>query len=216
MIAWTTKVFELLGINRDSIALFWMKWCAFVVALAALRGDIVKVGIPASWEPYIALAAMFIGISAAQHRTSDLPGEPKGTVTKGFIDKFAGGVGILLAAVLLTSGCGASLVNTEKLIRDGIAQSETNRCSVHVAPCLSDQQFRDVNLQFYRAASVGEEVTKLEAAHAAAPSDYLRLALAVDGAVTNLAQAFPKDTVIGKLIDYLVRASKQAHKLAGQ
>ncbi len=73
-LALTTKLLESLGLNRDSFALFFAKWCAFVVALAAMGADVTRVGIPASWAPYIALLALFISVSAAQHRTSDLPG----------------------------------------------------------------------------------------------------------------------------------------------
>src|SRR5574337_502483 len=36
--AWTTKLFETFGWNRDSLALFWAKWCAFVLALAVVAG----------------------------------------------------------------------------------------------------------------------------------------------------------------------------------
>ncbi len=70
----TTRLFDWLGLTRDSATLFWTKWCAFLVALAAMGDQIQKLGIPASWQPYIALAAMFVSVSAAQHRTSDLPG----------------------------------------------------------------------------------------------------------------------------------------------
>lgn len=73
-----TKFWEALGLSRDSFALFWAKWCGFVLALAAMGGDVTKVGIPAKYAPYLALAAMFISVSAAQHRTSELEGAPKG------------------------------------------------------------------------------------------------------------------------------------------
>ncbi len=71
----TTALWSAFNLNRDSLGLFWSKWIAFALALAALGTDITKVGLPASWAPYLALIAMFIGASAAQHRTSPLEGE---------------------------------------------------------------------------------------------------------------------------------------------
>jgi len=70
----TTALFSTLGLTRDSFWLFLAKWSAFVVALAAMGGEVTKVGIPATWAPYIAGIALFISVSSAQHRTSDLPG----------------------------------------------------------------------------------------------------------------------------------------------
>lgn len=72
----TTKFFDWLGLTRDSISLFWTKWLAFITALAGIS-DITKFGIPARFGPYIAGAALFIAVSSAQHRTSELPGAGK-------------------------------------------------------------------------------------------------------------------------------------------
>lgn len=71
----TTKIFDYFGLTRDSISLFWTKWIAFITALASMGADITKVGIPSRFAPYIACAALFIAVSSAQHRTSDLPGK---------------------------------------------------------------------------------------------------------------------------------------------
>lgn len=95
----TTRFFDNLGLTRDSVALFWAKWCAFVIALAAMGTDISKVGIPESWAPYIAGIALFISVSSAQHRTSDLPGDSKGSVSASTTSR--------LPAVLLAIGLGA-------------------------------------------------------------------------------------------------------------
>ncbi len=74
--AFTTQIFQSLGVNRDSVALFWTKWIAFICALAPMGTDVTKYGIPAKFVPFIQLIALFISVSAAQHRTSDLPGTP--------------------------------------------------------------------------------------------------------------------------------------------
>lgn len=71
----TTKIFDAIGLTRDSIALFWTKWCAFIVALAAMGTNITAVGIPEKYAPIIAGLALFISVSSAQHRTSELPGK---------------------------------------------------------------------------------------------------------------------------------------------
>lgn len=75
----TTTVLDRFNITRDSVGLFWSKWVGFAMAaipaLAALGVDIERYGIPRSWAPYIGLASLFITVSSAQHRTSELPGE---------------------------------------------------------------------------------------------------------------------------------------------
>jgi len=70
----TSNVLAMFGVTRDSLALFWAKWVAFIVALAPMGVDVTKYGIPAKLVPFIQLAALFISVSSAQHRTSDLPG----------------------------------------------------------------------------------------------------------------------------------------------
>ena len=91
----TTQLWSALGLNRDSLTLFWLKWAALITALAPMGMDVTKYGIPATWVPYIQLAALFISVSAAQHRTSDLPG---GESSK---PQAPSAVGALLAVALL-------------------------------------------------------------------------------------------------------------------
>jgi len=74
---WTTVMWQALGLTRDSLTLFIAKWAALIVALAPMGVDVTQYGIPASWVPYIQLAALFISVSSAQHRTSGLAGEKK-------------------------------------------------------------------------------------------------------------------------------------------
>lgn len=70
-----TAFWGALGLTRDSVALFYAKWVAFLCALAPLGMDVTKYGLPARWVPYLQLAALFVSVSSAQHRTSDLPGD---------------------------------------------------------------------------------------------------------------------------------------------
>lgn len=70
----TTSILQACGLTRDSLMLFWAKWVAFLVALAPMGMDVTKYGIPAHWVPYLQLAALFVSVSSAQHRTSGLPG----------------------------------------------------------------------------------------------------------------------------------------------
>lgn len=113
----TTRIIEALGLNRDSIALFWTKWCAFIVGLAALGDQVTKLGIPHAWEPYIALFAFWVSISAAQHRTSDLPGADN-TVPKSTLDKIAGSVPVVLLAAILGLSFGCASARQAAIVAD--------------------------------------------------------------------------------------------------
>jgi hypothetical protein len=82
----TTQIFKFLGLTRDSLALFFLKWVgvfsAVILQLAPMKEEIVNLGLPVEWVPYIQLVALFVSVSASQHRTSGLAGAPPPEPTK--------------------------------------------------------------------------------------------------------------------------------------
>ncbi len=124
----TTKILDSLGLTRDSFALFVSKWCAFILALAAMGTDITKVGIPEHYAPYIAGIALFISVSSAQHRTSDLPGAndayrvtpPKASIW--LLAMLLGG-GLLGAGVTTSSCASSAAVHAAVVVDNTLAQT---------------------------------------------------------------------------------------------
>lgn len=78
-----TKLFASLGWTRDDL-----KWslgilASVIIGLAALGDTVTQYGIPASWLPYIRLAALVVGIVSGKMATSGLRGKndpPAGSV----------------------------------------------------------------------------------------------------------------------------------------
>lgn len=116
-------------------------------------------------------------------------------------------VWILLVA-LLASGCASTLVQSEKLIRDSIAASEQNHCTVHAAPCLSDEQFKAINAGLYRASVAGSHVTSLEATHAAKPDDYKAFYTEIAATIAAV-KATGQGGTIGVILNYLTEAQQK-------
>lgn len=113
--------------------------------------------------------------------------------------------GLLFLPLLFTLGCATTLVRSERVIRDAIAGSEQNRCVLHAPPCLTDDQFKAVNVALYRASVAGAQVTKLEATHAAKPADYVSLYREIGSAVEAF-RATKVGGAIGKTLDALSKA----------
>jgi hypothetical protein len=122
----TTTILDRLGLNRDSLSLFWAKWFTFVLALAPMGADVTKYGIPARWVPFIQFAALFISVSCAQHRRSDLPGDhPPAAVLAGngapatanitWITLLSGSTAAALILTLLLPATASAQVGTEPL-----------------------------------------------------------------------------------------------------
>lgn len=123
-------------------------------------------------------------------------------------------VACLVAAGVII-GCASVNVKMERLTRDAIAASEDMRCTLHPTPCLSDAQFKAVNIELYNVAVVGGELTKLSRAGSVAPNDYVRLVQAVEKAINALAtQSFPAGT-IGKILGTLQELDAKARQLSG-
>jgi hypothetical protein len=122
---------------------------------------------------------------------------------------------LVLALAVGVSACASVNVKMEKLTRDAISSSEQMRCGVHVAPCLSEVQFKAVNAELYKASVVGGEVTKLARAGTVKPADYARLVKTVEDALATLAtQVFPPGT-LDTIVDKMRSLDSQARKLAG-
>ena len=63
-------------LHRDSW-IWTLGMMASVVVGLATMGDLSAYGIPASWEPYLRLAALVIGMISGKLATSPLPGGGK-------------------------------------------------------------------------------------------------------------------------------------------
>lgn len=215
----TTQIWEALGLNRDSIALFWTKWIAFVLALAPMGMDVTKYGIPAKWVPFIQLAALFISVSSAQHRTSDLdPASQKVDVSK---TSAAGKAGAIFLAVLIgggalatTPGCAsvqthvspvADIANAGGKVEESAhaileAAISANQTIVNGKPLLARAVLDDVALAVNKIGHAGLDLNAaLNAYNAAkaAGSDTSKQAAAVQLALITIQQTLAD---IGKAI----------------
>lgn len=130
------------------------------------------------------------------------------------------GVPLLLLALLLT-GSLAACASAERFNRmaadvthAAIVASEQNRCTVHPAPCLSDQQFKDVNLELYQVSVAGREFTKLQIAGTASTKDVHTFLATVATTTAALSRAFP-DGSVGSVLAELTKLQQRAVKLLG-
>lgn len=127
---------------------------------------------------------------------------------------------LLLLALLLSAAPGCASVSrlnqtAESLVRASIAQSEVHRCTVHPAPCLTDDQFKAVNLQLNRIAVDGREFTKLEIAGKATVQDASHLLATVAAETTTLSAAYP-DGRVKTVLDQLAALQATITKLMGK
>lgn len=129
-------------------------------------------------------------------------------------------IAILLAVVLgsLTlSGC-ASVDKFNKIAadvtHDAIVASENNRCAVHPAPCLSQQEFVDINTELYKVSVAGREFTKLRIAGKASAADVSTFLAVISQETGVLSKAFP-DGRIGAVLVKLIELQAQAVSLLG-
>ncbi len=112
---------------------------------------------------------------------------------------------VLVTFALMATGCASTLVKAEKVVRTTIDATEQNRCTVHPAPCLTEQQFKDANAALYRVAVAGSHATAVEAVHAAKPEDYKAFYDALVEGVKAL-KATGVGGAIGSALDALVKA----------
>jgi len=124
---------------------------------------------------------------------------------------------VLLAALLL-SGCATvdSLnVTAERFTRQAIEQSELNRCSVHPAPCLTDDQFKAVNVELNKTAVAGREFTKLRIAGKASMADAATFLHTLSSTTASLSMAFTTGA-IRTVLDKLAQAQTTVTRLMGK
>lgn len=124
-----------------------------------------------------------------------------------------------LAIALTIAGCatiGRINQTAEKLVHESIVQSEINRCTIHAAPCLTDEQFRAVNVELNKIAVDGREFTKLQIAGRATVSDAAKFLATVSTEVTLLAKTYPTgavSTVLTKLTELQAQITKIIGKM---
>jgi hypothetical protein len=124
-----------------------------------------------------------------------------------------------LAIAVTFVGCasvGRINQTAEKIVRESITQSEVNRCTVHAQPCLTDEQFVEVNLELNKVAVAGREFTKLEIAGKATTADAAKFLSTVSSEVTILTRTFPTGavhTVLVKLTELQAQITKIIGKL---
>ncbi len=118
-----------MGLTRDGWTLWLSKWASVVLGLAAMGDQISRFGIPASWEPKIALAAFIIGIISANHQETKL----QSTDEKVFgapVGSMAGRSTALLLAFFLgtaaltgsTTGCASAGLSAKQKITVDVLQ----------------------------------------------------------------------------------------------
>lgn len=124
---------------------------------------------------------------------------------------------VALVACLAPACASVSRLNqtAESLVRASIAQSEVNRCTVHPQPCLTDEQFRAVNLQLNHIAVDGREFTKLEIAGKATVQDASHFLSTVANETTTLAMVYP-DGRVKTVLDKLAELQATITKLIGK
>jgi len=110
-----------------------------------------------------------------------------------------------LVAIVIASAC-ATIDQFNKaaanITHDAIVASEQQKCSVHAAPCLSDAQFVQVNLELHKVSVAGDEFTKLRIDGKATIADVHTFLAVVAEETAILAKAFP-DGVIGDVLKKL-------------
>lgn len=101
-----------------------------------------------------------------------------------------------------------------RLTHDAIVASEANRCTVHAAPCLTDAQFRGVNVELNKISVAGREFTKLRIAGKASAKDATTFLSTVAEEVAVLSRTYT-DGSIKVVLDKLTALQARAVKLIG-
>lgn len=128
-------------------------------------------------------------------------------------------VAIALLTTTVFSGC-ASTDSFNKLsaqlTRDAITASERNRCTEHAAPCLSDDQFKAVNVRLHQVSVAGLEYTKLRIAGTASIANAQTFIATVATETAALSKAFPDGAVAGVLAKLTELQQRAVRLLGGQ
>ena len=126
----------------------------------------------------------------------------------------------LVAAALgagLASGC-ASVdkfnVVAADVTHDAIVASEQHRCSVHWAPCLTDDKFKAVNVELHKVSVAGTEFTKLRLAGHSTIGDAHTFLAVVAEETAILSKTF-QTGAIAEVLAELAKLQTQATKLLG-
>lgn len=124
---------------------------------------------------------------------------------------------LALVACLAPACASVSRLNqsAEQLTRDAIAQSEANRCAVHATPCLSDAQFKAVNVELNKVAVDGREFTKLEIAGKATIADASHLLATVAAETSTLSQVYA-DGAVKTVLDKLTALQATISRIIGK
>lgn len=180
----TTKIWEAFGLNRDSLALAWAKWAALCTLLISSGVDLQAHGFPGWLVHAIQATSLIVTISAAQHRTSDLPGgAQKVDVSKTTAAAKVGA--ILLAAALgaglvTTAGCASAgnLTSVGQVAAAADKVEQTGLTILHAAQA-AHQQTNPLNgqplistAQLDQVALVCDQVGRIGTALAQALTDY--------------------------------------------
>lgn len=100
------------------------------------------------------------------------------------------------------------------VVGEAITASEQNRCTEHAPPCLSDDQFRAVNLELNRVSVAGREFTKLRIAGTASTQDVATFLGVVAEESAILSRTFPNGA-ISDVLTKLIELQAKAVKLLG-
>jgi hypothetical protein len=122
----------------------------------------------------------------------------------------------LLVVVAFALGAGCATVDSFNKVaadvtHDAIVASEDNRCTVHAKPCLSDDQFKAVNVELHKVSVAGTEYTKLRITGKASIADVQTFLSVVAEETSILSKTFPDGSVgavLSKLTDLQVKAVK--------
>lgn len=125
----------------------------------------------------------------------------------------------LLALLLALTLAACATVDTfnqaaANLTREAITATEQNRCTVRPAPCLTDPQFRRVNVELNKISVAGQRFTTLRIAGKATTQDASAFLATLANEIGILARTFP-DGVVGTILQKLGDLQQRATKLLG-
>lgn len=125
---------------------------------------------------------------------------------------------ILIVALVAAAGC-ATVDKFNKVASDltheAIVASENNQCTVHAAPCLSANEFREVNVELNKLSVAGREFTKLRLAGKASTADIVTFLGVVAEENAILSKTY-KTGGIAKVLQALTKLQTKAAGLLGQ
>ena len=123
----------------------------------------------------------------------------------------------LLVLALALSAC-ASLDSFNRAAADvthqAIVASEDARCSVRPVPCLSDDQFKAVNVKLLEVSTAGRVYTELRIAGKSSASDVSTFLATVARVTADLSTTF-RDGRIGAVLQELTKLQAKAAALLG-